>query len=118
LVSVESTPDSDVAEVITDVMEWFETQSDDLSSNRPLRAAVDALRRYKAIQDKYNRKKTALTALRTQFSNMQRNAEQDLKTSQTVEQTLLAQLEEVKSHYTAYVYLLRILLTSADSVFF
>lgn len=49
---------------------------------------------------------------------MQRNAEQDLKTSQTVEQTLLAQLEEVKSHYTAYVYLLRILLTSADSVFF
>jgi hypothetical protein len=37
--------------------------------------------------------------LRTQFLNMQRNAEQDLKTSRTVEETLQAQLEEVESRY-------------------
>lgn len=32
MVSGEQAPDSDVAQVISDVMEWLETQSDDLSS--------------------------------------------------------------------------------------
>lgn len=45
---------------------------------------------------------------------MQRNAEKDLETSRTVEENLLKRLAEIESHYTAYAYLLRMIIFHAD----
>lgn len=104
MVSGEHAPDGDVAEVVTEVMEWLETEDDDVTSNRPLRAAVDALRRYKAIQEKHDRNKDALKTLRAHHLALQRSAEQDKNESLSVESALQARAAEVEEDFHSCVH--------------
>ncbi|KAF7982730.1 hypothetical protein HWV62_26598 [Athelia sp. TMB] len=101
MVSGENAPDGDVAEVVTDVMEWLEAQGDDVTLHRPLRASVEALRRYKAVQEKLDRKKGELKTLRAHHLALQRTAEQDKNESLTVERGLQARALEIEEEFNA-----------------
>ena len=129
MVSGDRAPDADVAEVITEVFQWLENESDALNAvshllncvkaplkpscphwllysslqNQPLKYAVKALQRHKALAEKYSRKKDELAALEIRCTNLQRDAERDLETSRAVEEGLLVQLEEVDMKWAKWV---------------
>ena len=54
--------------------------------------------KYKVLPEKYNKKKDESTALKTRWTNLQCDAERDNETSQTVDEGLLAQLEQQNIH--------------------
>ncbi|KAH7915531.1 hypothetical protein BJ138DRAFT_1141534 [Hygrophoropsis aurantiaca] len=100
LVSGENEPEENVVQVVTEVENWLATQSDDPDFARPLRAAVAALQRYKALLDSNARDKIEFRRLRTQFRSSRRTAEHDSKTSRAVEESLLTRIQEIENENT------------------
>ncbi|KAH7890474.1 hypothetical protein F5I97DRAFT_35195 [Phlebopus sp. FC_14] len=99
LVSGEDIPDEEVVEVVTEVDAWLSGQSENDDSTRPVRAAVNTLQRYKALQDQHEREKAEHRRLRHQFKHSRRHADHDSKTSRAVEESLLTRIQEIESDH-------------------
>lgn len=99
LVSGEGTPEVEVAEVVSEVQEWLQSQPDDLNSNIPLRAALDSLQRYKALQHESEREKAECRRLRDQLRNSTLTTDEGSRTSRAMQDSLLSRIEEMENEH-------------------
>ncbi|KAF8548733.1 hypothetical protein OG21DRAFT_1489144 [Imleria badia] len=121
LVSGEDVSDVEVIEVVTEVEEWLSSNSAEDNSvalelvlahgngimmtggpaslHRPLRAALAALRRYKALQERNERDHAEHRRVYHELAAYRRNAHQDPQTSRAVEESLLGRIDEIESSY-------------------
>ncbi|KAF9223121.1 hypothetical protein BS17DRAFT_880769 [Gyrodon lividus] len=103
LVSGEDIPDAEIIQVVTEVEAWLSDHSGDPDYHRALRAAVAALQRYKALQDRNQREHAEYRRLRRELKAYRRNADQDSKTSRAVEESLLNRIDEIKDEHALEV---------------
>jgi hypothetical protein len=99
LASSEDVPDVEIIEVVTKVEEWFSNNSADDNSHRPLRAALAALQRHKALQESNERDHAEYRRVRRELKAYRRNAHQDSKTSRAVEESLLGRIDEIENNH-------------------
>jgi hypothetical protein len=99
LVSGEGTPEVEVAEVVSEVQEWLQSQPDDPNSHVPLRAALDSLQRYKALQHESEREKAECRRLRDQLRNSTLTTDYGSITSRAVQDSLLSRIEEIENEH-------------------
>ncbi|KAG1816381.1 uncharacterized protein BJ212DRAFT_1354533 [Suillus subaureus] len=97
LISGEGVPEADVAEVVSEVQEWLESQPDDPYSHIPLRAALYSLHRYKALQLENEREK-AEYRLRDLLRNSTLTTGHGSRTSRAVEDSI-ARIEEIETEH-------------------
>ncbi|EIW75551.1 hypothetical protein CONPUDRAFT_140011 [Coniophora puteana RWD-64-598 SS2] len=107
LASGENVSEDEVVEVVTEVDEWLAAQADESTSNLPLRAAMAALRRFQALQERAEREKIEHLQLKNQLRSSKRTADQDLKTSRAVEESLLGRIQVIENEHAAYLSKLR-----------
>ncbi|KAG9311410.1 hypothetical protein JVU11DRAFT_8522 [Chiua virens] len=103
LVSGEDVPDVEIIEVVTEVEEWLTKNSPDEESHGPLRIALAALQRYKALQELNERESAEYRRVRREFKLHRRNAHQDSKTSRAIEESLLGRINEIESKHAMYL---------------
>ncbi|KIJ62290.1 hypothetical protein HYDPIDRAFT_114784 [Hydnomerulius pinastri MD-312] len=99
LVSGDDVPEDEIVDVVTDVDQWLSSQSNDPNSHRPIRAAVAALQRHKALQDQNLRDTAECRRARRELKISKRNAEHDHKTSRAVEESLLSRIHEIEHEH-------------------
>lgn len=99
LVSGEGTPEVEVAVVVSEVHEWLQSQPDDLNSNMPLRAALDSLQRYKALQLESERESAECRRLRDQLRNSTLTTDEGSRTSRAMQDSLLSRIEEMENEH-------------------
>lgn len=116
LASTEDAPDDEVVQVLAEVDEWLSQHSEDSNSNQPLRSAVASLQRYKALQDQTARDKVEHKRLRHELKYSRKNADQDLKSSQAVKESLLTQIEELKAMHSREISRLQAKIDSLKNV--
>lgn len=95
LVSYEGVPEIDVVEVISEVQEWLLSQPGDPFSHIPLRAALDSLQRYKALQYENELEKAQCRRLRDQLRDSKLTTDHESRTSRAVEGSLI-RMEEIE----------------------
>jgi hypothetical protein len=83
----------------------------------PLRAAIEALDRFTAMQEVLEKQAHAHEEKRRSWKHKVYNARASLKTAQTVEQNLLQQLQAVQSECETYVLRLRFISRISRSIF-
>ncbi|KAG2065517.1 hypothetical protein BDR04DRAFT_1161307 [Suillus decipiens] len=103
LISGEGVPEVDVVEVVSEVQEWLQSQPYDPNSHIPLRAALDSLQRYKALQRESEREKAECRRLRNELRNSTLTTEHGSRISRVVEDSLLARIEEVETGHALEV---------------
>lgn len=99
LVSGEDTPDAEAVNVVAEVQEWLKSQSGNLNSHIPLRAAVTSLQRIKALQDQIEREKAECCRLRDKLRTCKLYADLDFKTSRVVEEGLLSRIQKIENEH-------------------
>jgi len=99
LVSGEGVPEGDVVEVVSEVQEWLQSQPNDPYSHIPLRAALDSIQRYQALQLENEREKAECRRLRDLLRNSTLTTGHNSKPSRSVEDSL-ARIEEIKIEHT------------------
>ncbi|KAG2126894.1 uncharacterized protein EDB93DRAFT_246243 [Suillus bovinus] len=97
VVSGEGVPEVDVVEVVSEVQEWLQSQPDDPNSHIPLRAALDSLQRYKALQRESEYEKAECRRLRDQLRNSTLTTDRGSRTSRAMEDGLLARIEAMET---------------------